>query len=335
MVNSVRPYATPNDGPVVDFINTVFSTFNLTDIPLFLMLGGYLFISKLNRTTDLGNTLKKRFVRLGVPTLAWSLFYFVAFIIDRRLSHQTPDYLGNLKDWACLGKPGLGFHLWYMYALFIMEPAVTLVLRTFSRVRRISVIAVVWLLLAATVMSVVLSLRGEGDARVYFIVRGLTLAPYYIFGKALGDWVIGLDESRKRRVHTCSFWIWLLTLAFGVALHLYAPQALYSKLFAQAYLNFLMPYTALNAFALFTCVMTTHWNPSEKSKMFFASAAKLTFGVYLMRIILLLTMRAIVGHVLPESSFPRNVFIGTMTYLVSFGVTWILFRFPLTKRFVA
>src|SRR3990167_4955287 len=58
------------------WITNVINAFFRVSVPLFVVLSGYLLLDT-TRSLNIKSFYKRRFVRVGIPTLFWLVFYFV------------------------------------------------------------------------------------------------------------------------------------------------------------------------------------------------------------------------------------------------------------------
>ncbi|OMQ10927.1 acyltransferase [[Flexibacter] sp. ATCC 35103] len=100
--------------------NFVWSTGNVYDslarfcVPVFVMLTGVLMLS---RTYELNEFLKKRFSRIVLPFLFWSLVYAMFAVNDNISAGHEMSFL-EIIEWVIhLLLNGSSYHLWYIYMI--------------------------------------------------------------------------------------------------------------------------------------------------------------------------------------------------------------------------
>lgn len=100
--------------------NFVWSTGNVYDslvrfcVPVFVMLTGVLMLS---RTYELGEFLKKRFSRIVLPFLFWSLVYVLFALNDNISAGHEMSFL-EIIEWVIHQLlNGSSYHLWYIYMI--------------------------------------------------------------------------------------------------------------------------------------------------------------------------------------------------------------------------
>lgn len=110
------PYRFPNDVvsslDIVNWFSTnVYDAIAMVGVPLFVMLTGALLLNPDKVDEPLRVFYKKRFTRIGIPFIFWTLVYFVWFFNVR----QNPVTLFNIEQGLLGGSYPI---LWYMYLLF-------------------------------------------------------------------------------------------------------------------------------------------------------------------------------------------------------------------------
>lgn len=92
----------------------IINIFGRFAVPVFVMLSGYLLI---NKYEELGSFLKKRFIRIFVPFLIWSLVYIIWSNFKGLANEQTPWTIGDFVKKILTGGGGGAGHLWFVYML--------------------------------------------------------------------------------------------------------------------------------------------------------------------------------------------------------------------------
>ncbi|UTA69830.1 acyltransferase [Emticicia sp. 21SJ11W-3] len=101
--------------PLTDWwICHIINVFGRFAVPVFVMLSGYLLIVKYE---ELSSFIKKRFSRIFVPFLIWSLLYMIWSNFKGVPSERTPWALGDFISKILAGNGGGSGHLWFVYML--------------------------------------------------------------------------------------------------------------------------------------------------------------------------------------------------------------------------
>lgn len=101
--------------PVTDWwICHIINVFGRFAVPVFVMLSGYLLIGKYE---ELRSFIKKRFSRIFVPFLIWSLIYITWSNFKGLAGERTPWTVGDFVKKILVGNGGGSGHLWFVYML--------------------------------------------------------------------------------------------------------------------------------------------------------------------------------------------------------------------------
>ena len=161
------------------WVGNIYDSFVRCGTPLFFMITGALFLSK---EIEIISFLKKRFIRIMIPFLFWSLIYIVN---EATLSsvYQKTNFFTNIWNahfGARLLKGEISYHLWYVYSvigLYLFIPILNKWIKN-STEKEILYFLIVW------VITLILSYRYfEGKISWY-------LKPLY-FAEYIGYLVLG------------------------------------------------------------------------------------------------------------------------------------------------
>jgi len=106
----------------------IYQSFGRMGVPLFLMLSGVLLLAPSKRDESLNSFFKKRFSRIGLPFLFWSIIYFL-WVLYVEKQPFTQDFIIN----GILGGPHL--ILWYLYmliGLYLITPILRVLVAHFT-----------------------------------------------------------------------------------------------------------------------------------------------------------------------------------------------------------
>ncbi|MCL2134121.1 MAG: acyltransferase family protein [Candidatus Bathyarchaeota archaeon] len=106
----------------------IYQGFGRMGVPLFLMLSGALLLAPSKKDEEIGVFFKKRFSRIGLPFLFWSIiFFFWVFYVENH--PLTQDFIIN----GILNGPY--FILWYLYmlaGLYLLTPLLRVIVANFT-----------------------------------------------------------------------------------------------------------------------------------------------------------------------------------------------------------
>jgi surface polysaccharide O-acyltransferase-like enzyme len=150
-------------------------------VPLFLMLTGALLLAPSKKDEDIGVFFKKRFSRIGLPFIFWSVIYFLwAFYVENQPFTQDFIINGILK--------GPHFILWYLYmlvGLYLITPLLRVMVSSFTS-KHFQYFICLWAI-GLTLMNTIEAVGGGH----YYLYGGIFLIPecvgYYVIGVYLAN----------------------------------------------------------------------------------------------------------------------------------------------------
>lgn len=86
--------------------------FTRTGVPLFFMISGYLTLSR--DINDFGAFYRKRFAKVGLPFIAYDVFYY---LVGSANAGIEPTFEGYFKGFLVSGNE---YHLWFVYSIMFM-----------------------------------------------------------------------------------------------------------------------------------------------------------------------------------------------------------------------
>ncbi len=146
------PYNTPEKVTLEVIVNWwSIGAVGLMGVPLFVMVTGALLLTPQKANEPIRVFFKKRFTRIGLPMIFWSIFYFCwAIFVDKKVL-STTDVLQKIFF------TGTYYHLWFLYlliALYLLTPLLRLAIKKLGKTK---MIALTLLLFVLTVLSQVVS----------------------------------------------------------------------------------------------------------------------------------------------------------------------------------
>lgn len=340
------PFTTGNENFSCSSIYTVLTR---VSIPLFFMISGALLLPLREST---GVFLKKRFSRVLVPFLLWSVLYTVfpwsyewltgdSFKTIFPLSRATADLPSMGMNLLLIPlKFGAGIHLWYLYVL-------------------------IGLYLFAPIISPWLEKAGKKQFLYFLSLWGISLFLPYInkaypnvlgqcpwndygtlhsFSGYLGYMVLGCF---LRRYHSHFSWprvaAWALPcliISFWLTLSFYRTSTMEAQASSGEYIGFASVNVAVMAIALFALFQSIPYaapgSPSGLATRIVAEFSKMSFGIYLIHFFLVGTLY----HLLDELhwlAYPASISIPILTLatcLASYSAIKLLSYLPGSKYLV-
>ena len=277
---------------------------------LFFMISGALLLDNQLSTRDF---LKRRFSKILFPTIFWSLVYlFVKYVDNQSTIADTLLSVFSIPFSA----QGHGI-MWFMYTLaglYLLTPILSRWLKSASKL----------------------------EVECYLLLWGITLLyPYLCL-------VFKLDESNAGILYYFSGYVGYFVLGYYLRFHYHyrlwhvlaaiavaclVPVVLYYSSIEYDFYSMLW-YLSLPVALMAFCWYVLVNRLPNKTINWISEAAKLSFGVYFIHI---LVMRYCIWHVEVICSLPgiiQIIAISTVTLLLSFLISWLISKLPFSKYII-
>ena len=301
-----------------------YDSFSRMGVPLFFMVSGYLLLGKSEPIIDF---FRKRFVKVGIPTLFWSVAYLLWSVraytdgsmnpLSVVLSMFKTMYLGDVE-----------IHLWFLYVLigvYLVVPVLRVYVSAASRCD-LTYFVVIWFL-ATPMLELVQRMIGYPTALVIPVVPGYV--GYFMMGYLLAE--VQLD-NRGRLLSA-------LGCVIGIAVTYFGTQMLSAQadpIDAFLYSYFSLP-TVLASICGYLLLKNLGSNLGRVSEMIRAVSAT-SFGIYLIHIFVVeFLRRGDLGFRLYSWMAP-SVYMIPLTalavFVLSFTIVFVMRKIPVLKMLV-
>ena len=304
----------------------VFDSLARIGVPVFIMISGALMLNE-NKNITLGKIWKKYILNIVVLLLFWSFVYTIIYnIVFPYFEGETISLKTIVHDFI-MGH----FHMWYLYMIIGLY-AITPVLRLFVKKENKNLVLYLILLISAFVFfKPILGLVEDKFFLFAWILEFIdsfyldsfgAYAIYYL----LGWYIIHIGFNKKTRITLYGLGVCALTVMILLVQFIFVNREQIEAI----YLNkniFVLLYST----ALFVLV-----NQLYTGKGFFGKAisslSKLSFGVYIIHILVLFTFR----YIFPNSTYP---FLYLMAEFIcvsigSFLISFVISKIPFIKKVI-
>lgn len=207
--NATLPFFT------VAFVNSL----SRAAVPLFVMTAGRFALEKIDDFASITPFLRARVRRLWSPTLLWTAIYLALFFADKIFRGSPIDFSLVLYDWFWKGKPGAGYHLWYLYMLVGLELlAPPLFLWTRKRPRLLNACNVGIFAAFSAIATALIQRGGTGRGDLFLPFLCVAYLPYYFLGSQLWRRTRRLDARGRRRLRVLALALVCAGMAIMLAL---------------------------------------------------------------------------------------------------------------------
>ena len=301
-----------------------YDSFSRMGVPLFFMVSGFLLLGKTEPIVDF---FRKRFVKVGIPTLFWSVAYLLWSVeaytdgtmspLRVALSMLKVMYLGDVE-----------IHLWFLYILigvYLVVPILRVYVSTASR-RDLMYFVAIWFL-ATPLLELAQRLIGFPTTLVVPVVTGYV--GYFVMGYLLAD--VKLD-NRGRLLSALGCIIAIAVTYFGTNL----LSAQNGPIDAYLY-SYFSPATVLASICGFLLLKDLGSNPGKFAKIIRTVSAT-SFGIYLIHIFVVeLLRKGDLGFRLYSWMAPSVYMIpitGLAVFAISFVIVFVFRKIPVVKLLV-
>lgn len=286
-------------------INFAIDVISRVSVPLFVMISGRFLLF---RETSYRDFYSKKFKRVLIPTVFWSLFYIAVYCTFKIFKHEVID-IGLIFKNLINGKPH--YHLWYMYMILGLYVVVPVLNNAFKNLTKNELIKL-------GIILVIISMTNQYynylfEIRPFFITWYLDFIGYLILGYALKD------------VNSISRFVLLITLLSSYLLNGFI-SLFYLKQSGTLFLfNYNSPFVIIGSLSFYLL-----FNKMEINSNIFSRLAIISFGVYLVHPLVI----EILNIVLKRQFFMKDVLLIFLVYIISNFIVWILYKNKIFRKLI-
>lgn len=253
-------------------ISIFYNSISRCSVPLFIMLTGALILSK---DLPLKVYLKKRFTRIFWPWLFWSVLFICLTIYSFYRKNEIPNLYTIIKIIEKGVLNGASYHLWYIYMLLGLILFMPILRGWIKQAKDMDIIyfLVIWF--------IVTSLKWTG----------VNLISYHLFyfSEYIGYLVIGYSISNNRvPTFIKPIQILIITIISLIFTILITVKSTYiQKNFVENYFEYLAPNVVLYSAGVFYLIKNFEKETPKKLKNFIGWISDLSFGIYLIHVLLI------------------------------------------------
>jgi len=301
-----------------------YDSFSRMGVPLFFMVSGYLLLDKNEPVADF---FRKRFMKVGIPTLFWSVAYLLWSVEAYRNGTMTPWWIAlSLLKTMYLGD--VEIHLWFLYVLigiYLVTPILRVFVSAASR-RDLSYFIGLWFV-GTSLFELAQRLVGSPTALVIPVVTGYV--GYFVLGYWLADFVL-----TRRGKH---FSLLGVIIAVGITFFGTNMLSIGSGPIDSYFYSYFSPPTVLASICGFLLLKDLGQNMGGVGKPLRVVSAT-SFGIFLIHIFVIGLLRSgDAGFRLYSWMAPSIYMIpltALATFVLSFGIVFVLQKIPVLKMLV-
>jgi len=296
------------------WIGNVFDSAVRFCVPVFLMLSGALILPKYKELNDF---IRKRFSRIFLPFLFWSIIYLANNIL-------TKWHEGNLMHGEELSnylliqfKKGTSYHLWYIYMIIGLYLFFPIISKWISNASRNEVVYFILIWFGILLMNLPFM-------KIYLPQIDFAYFSGYIGYPILGYYLSQLPKkSLYRNISFALFFI-------GILITIFATYAMTKRtgIYYPQYYNFLSPNVLISSIGVFLFIFNSNF---QNINPIISSISKYSYGIYLSHVFVLFYLSKSGINwtfVHPLIGIPFTTFLGLSFSLL---ITIVLNKIPYGK----
>jgi len=324
---SFFPYSIPGAITPMVMVNwftaDIYGAIGYLGVPIFVMLSGALLLNPAKADEPMGVFFKKRFNRIGLPLIFWTVLYFIWSFTVR----GTPFTLSNIMEGLLSGAYPILWFLYLLVGLYLVTPMLRVLVKHIDR-KKFTFLLVVWFA-GAVVIPLIHTFTAFDYYPVIFVFTDW--AGYFLLG-------IYLLKTKMRRSMT------YLAVAFGLLVAIVGDWLLTATAgetatgFFHGYLSFNMIIASAVLFLILVGIPRTrvesgngvvnrvvHW------------VGQNTLPIFLVHIIVLESLQlGLLGFTFP---YTYNLivdvpFLAFVTFVLTVVIVYLLKKIPYLKRFI-
>lgn len=297
-------------------------------VPVFVMLSGALLLRpaadlklRLNFQKKLGKIMPAMIIWIGIYFLI-----YVAYESKAPFLADTKTFIQQLM--AGSPYPGHLYFLFIILGLYAISPVINLIL---TAVKRQQLLRIIVALLAVTSVAHFLEVWYlRGGVPVNALTQWMPYVGYFLLGYYLHTYGGRWADKRYLKLSAGVFFGSVVAIAAGTYLSS-AGGSFDSK--GLYFYEFLSPIVAVSSVAAWLCLK--HLHDAYLRKYSFSGLARLTFGVYLCHIAIMMVVIPLVGRALTASEFVITGVVMLLTVVISFAATYGFFSLKASAARIA
>lgn len=329
LIHSTFPYGEKifQDRPYDWWMANIYSAIARWSVPIMIMISGALLLNP-KKDDTISIFFKKRFNRIFIPIMFWSIFYMI-WNGTVQISEVT-TILSNLI------KANVNFHLWFVYlimGLYIATPILRIFIKNADKIY-IEYFIIIWIISNISTYSRMRYDIGLGVEISFFT----GFIGYYI----LGYYLANIDnDSYINKNMSIKYLIYILSL-LGIFISIFGTYILISEqnVLDQFFYNYLSPNVMVTSIGIFIFFKNIDWKKIkifENPKIYSAiiEISTLTFGIYLVHALILLILRDMdINFILAFGPIIGIPLLAIITSIVSYSLVKTLFSMPILRHIV-
>jgi len=309
--------------------STLYKSFTLPCVPLFIMLSGALLLQPSKLNESIRTFFKKRVKRIGVAFIFWSIIYLAwAFFISNTQITENNIIQGILFSFFS----GSYYHFWFIYLIFglyLLTPILRAIVSCDSQ-KILKYLITLWFI-------------GVSIVPVIQLISGYHLNDtLFVFGGTIGYFVLGLFLQKIKVRSSLLYGLFFSGIIFTIIstwLMRFQFYSISQDYFFFDYLSVNVILTSVTLF-MFLSKFPADW-PKDKHPIFrrlIHTISKNTLPIYLFHLIIMETLqRGYLGFKLSLTTMNPIIgvpVIAAVTLIVTLGLIIIMKKVPGLRKII-
>lgn len=306
------------------FFGNIFDSVARIGVPLFLMITGALFLDE-SRDVTLKSILCKNVKNLAIITAIWAVIYAAVYngilpLLTGK-GFSVKSFLSSIVNDH--------YHMWYLYAVLGLYMAIPFLRKFVCKENKNLVLFFIIISFAVQFLIPTIDMVCAMHWDVAFVGRWidnfhLNFFSGYITYLLVGWYIVHVGVESKHLTHA----IYCLSLISLLAIVFYAH---FTGNYTIAYANFGVPVFVYSA-GVFLAINNIKIDFKEKTMRILATLSKLTFGVYIVHIIVLTGFNTLLPY--RDHSALYIMFSSVTVASVSLVGSYIVSKIPVLKNLI-
>ncbi|CAK1229871.1 Surface polysaccharide O-acyltransferase WecH (WecH) [Fructobacillus fructosus] len=320
-------YAFTNAGTKNWYVAVVLQVFFIFAVPIFFMISGANILDY-RKKEDTATFFKKRFKRIALPFLSWSIVWFLYY------NHQEWHY--SLKNWHTYGRffnrlmhDNIQLIFWFFYiiiAFYIAAPILSKIFETENR--RLVLYLITIYVIFSGLISYYYQLSGMNDSA---FVGGLSIGVSGGIGYFAMGWYLKhfpLDRRKTAWLTAAGICSMLITIILTIIVskmrgefvrEAYSIWGVFAILWSASIYNFFQ-YSLVS------------WTPSVRIQILLKTVASTSLGVYVVHYFFIdwITHYQLIS----QSSLKMEILVPVLVWIISTFIVLLIQKIPFFRRTV-
>lgn len=317
------------NGTKIWWIGNIIDSATRWCVPVLIMVSGKLMLSS-KKEIEISSFLKKRFSKVLIPLLVWSLIYMVWYgelSLQLNLS-MVILFIRNFYE----GK--VYVHLWYLYMLvgfYLITPIIKIYVNNTDSCN-LKYFITIWFIANGIIGFLEKFIEPRTDLNLSFFHWSIG---YYVLGFFLGK------QNISRKIVNTLYAMGII----GLIVTIYATYVFTKNnigIFVPHFYSYFAPNVIFMSVSIFLLFKNMNWKRVVNNRLwldhFIVNLSNKSFGIYLVHLLVLDTISSKIIKIPASTEYLYTGYeifvVSIITFLISYGIVAVFQKIPLLKNIV-